>query len=120
MLHFTPTILKNLFSKSATRLYPIEKREPFENVRGELDIDIAGCKLCGICARKCPAACITVDKKKGIWQVDPFACIYCGICADNCPTKCLFFKGQYREPVIQKVVKIMEKPVEEQVAQSSK
>ncbi|WP_456324191.1 4Fe-4S binding protein [Desulfonauticus submarinus] len=98
MLNFTPTILKNLLSKSSTRLYPFETREPFKNVRGELRINIEECKLCGICAKKCPVNCIKVDKKTGLWEVNPFECVYCGICVDNCPTNCLYFKSEYQTP----------------------
>ncbi|MBT8764119.1 4Fe-4S binding protein [Desulfohalobiaceae bacterium Ax17] len=114
MLHMTPTILKNFFSKSATRLYPVKKREPFDNVRGELDIRIEDCIFCSSCRIKCPAACIEVDKKNKIWQIDPYICVYCGICVDHCPTKCLYFKGDYRAPVAEKAMKIEQKREETQ------
>ncbi len=109
MLNFMPVILKNLFSKSTTRLYPLEKKEPFEKVRGELDINILECKLCGICERKCPAACIKVDKEEKTWTLDPFLCVYCGVCVDNCPTNCLFFNKQYRQPEVKKFIKTAKK-----------
>jgi len=113
MLNFTPVILKNFLSKSATRLYPYEKREPFKNVRGELEIEIENCKLCGICAKKCPVGCIVVDKKQRTWKVDPFECIYCGICADNCPTHCLYFKEIYPTCVTHKKIKELQKKAED-------
>ncbi|KAB1442942.1 4Fe-4S binding protein [Pseudodesulfovibrio senegalensis] len=101
MFTFTPTILKNLVNKPATRKYPFVKRAPFENYRGELYNNIDDCIFCGTCARKCPSVCITVDKKTGLWECDPFACVYCGICVDTCPTKCLHFHDVHRGPATQ-------------------
>jgi formate hydrogenlyase subunit 6/NADH:ubiquinone oxidoreductase subunit I len=100
---FTPTVIKNLLKKPATRKYPFDVREPFPNYRGELVIDIDKCIFCGMCSRKCPSQCITVDKAAGTWQCDPHACVYCGLCRDNCPTKCLSMKDVHRKPVTEKI-----------------
>ncbi len=100
----TGNVLKNLFTKKSTRLYPFEVREPFENNRGELYIDIDNCIFCSTCARKCPSQCITVDKEKGIWRCDAFACVYCGTCGDHCPTKCLHHKRTWRPVSTSKVI----------------
>jgi formate hydrogenlyase subunit 6/NADH:ubiquinone oxidoreductase subunit I len=102
MFKMTPNIIKNICSKYATRLYPLEVREPFEGVRGNLDVDIEQCIFCKKCMLKCPSGCITVDKKTRTWEVDPYACVYCGICVDNCPTKCLSMSPKYRKPALQK------------------
>jgi len=99
---FTPTVVKNLLKKPATRKYPFEVREPFEKYRGELIIDIEKCIFCGMCARKCPCQCITVDKTAGTWACDPHECITCGYCVDACPTKCLTFKDVHRKPMLEK------------------
>ncbi len=98
MFTFTPTILKNLVNRPATRKYPFVKRAPFEKYRGELYSNVDDCIFCGLCARKCPSVCITVDKKTCLWECDPFACVYCGICVDTCPTKCLHFHDVHRSP----------------------
>ena len=95
----TPNVLKNLFSKKATRRYPRVVRTPFESARGALINDIEQCTFCSICALKCPSQCITVDKKAAIWRYDPFACVFCGICVDACTGKCLHQKREYRNPV---------------------
>lgn len=80
--------LKSLFSKRPTRRYPYEKREPFENARGQIDmIDIEKCIFCGMCQRKCPADSIIVDKNDSRWTYWPYKCIACGACVDVCPTK---------------------------------
>ena len=106
MFKMTPNIVKNAVSKYATRLYPFEVREPFENVRGNLDIDIDKCIFCKKCSIKCPSGCITVDKKSKTWEVDPYACVYCGICVDACPTDCLFMHPEYRKPALAKEAKV--------------
>ena len=107
MFSMTPNVLRNLFRKSSTRLYPKETRETFERSRGELYNEIKDCVFCRICARKCPSQCITVDTKEATWQCDPFACIYCGVCVENCPEKCLHQKQEYRKPVTEKGVIFM-------------
>jgi formate hydrogenlyase subunit 6/NADH:ubiquinone oxidoreductase subunit I len=99
MFKMTPNVLKNLFSKKATRRYPRVVRTPFEGVRGALFNDIEKCAYCGICALKCPSQCITVDKKAAIWRYDPFVCVFCGICVDACAGKCLHQKSEFRNPV---------------------
>jgi len=100
----TPTIVRNFFGKRATRMYPIAKREPFAEVRGELYIDIKECNFCQLCARACPAQCITVDREKGTWECDPFECVYCGVCTDVCARKCLHQHDAYRSPATEKFV----------------
>jgi ech hydrogenase subunit F len=99
---FTPTVVKNLLKKPATRNYPFVVREPFPNFRGELVMDIDKCIFCGMCARKCPSQCITVDKEKGTWSCDLHACISCGYCRDHCPTKCLTMKDTHRKPLTER------------------
>lgn len=106
MLNFAPTVLKNLLSKSSTRMYPAEVRKAFEKYRGELFNDIDSCIFCKKCQMKCPSQCITVSKDKeagtGKWVCDPFACVYCGICVDACPTNSLYMKPKHRSPATEK------------------
>lgn len=108
MFNFTPSILKNIASRPATRKYPFAKRELPEGVRGELYNDIHTCIFCGICSRKCPSLCITVDKNAGTWICDPFMCVYCGICADNCPVHCLHFHKAHRPAATQRQMIFMQ------------
>lgn len=98
MLFFTKIALGNLLSRYATRLYPVQVREPFEDVRGELYNDIDKCIFCMKCSRVCPSQCISVDNKAGTWDCDPFACVYCGVCVEACPVSCLHMKQAYRKP----------------------
>lgn len=96
----TKNVLRNLFTRSATRLYPFVKRDIFENVRGALDIEIDKCIFCKACQLRCPARCISVDSKAGIWSFDPMVCVACGVCVAVCPKKCLHIGKQYRAPLL--------------------
>ncbi|NMC50181.1 MAG: 4Fe-4S ferredoxin [Desulfovibrio sp.] len=102
MFTMTRNVVRNLLTKSATRLYPFDVREPFEGYRGRLDNRIEDCIFCKTCQVKCPSQCITVDPKAGTWECDPFACVYCSICVDHCPTKCLFMDNHHRAPSVER------------------
>lgn len=95
-------VLKNLFSSPVTRLYPLEVREPFANVRGNLEIDIDTCIYCGLCQRKCPSECITVDRAESKWEVNPYSCVLCAVCVDACPKGSLKMNPVWRKPVKEK------------------
>ena len=118
MFKMTSNILKNLLTEKATRLYPFEKREPYENVRGELVNDVNKCNFCGICAAKCPSACITVDKKTCTWECALFSCLFCGICVEACPQKSLSQKTEYRKPVREVQVVSVQGTIREKEAQA--
>lgn len=100
------TVIRNVFSKPATRLYPFEKREPFDEVRGHLEISREDCTLCGICALKCPAQCIEVDQKEGRWKLNPFQCVMCGVCIVECPWDCLSADKTYFAPGTKEYVEV--------------
>lgn len=89
MFDMLGNVLRNLVSKPATRMYPQEKRQAFDNVRGRMGIDIDGCIFCGICSKKCPSGAIKVDRNEKSWEIDHFNCIICGLCQEVCPKKCI-------------------------------
>lgn len=95
-------ILSNLFKKPATRLYPFEKREPFNNARGHLEFDSQNCIYCGICQKKCPTNCITVIRQEKTWMFESYMCVNCSVCVEACPKKCLTMKADHRTPIYQK------------------
>ena len=52
---------------------------------GKIVNDISKCILCGLCARKCPQECITVDRKDAkTWSINRDTCVQCGACIDAC------------------------------------
>ena len=97
-----PTILKNLFSKAATRRYPYVKREPFPGARGKLHFDTEKCNLCGACSKVCPANAITVDKENKVIRYDYFGCIYCGNCVQACPKQAITMDVSYSPPATER------------------
>jgi NAD-dependent dihydropyrimidine dehydrogenase PreA subunit len=46
------------------------------------------CIGCGLCARKCPAACIS-GRDKEQYIIDPNKCFDCGVCGSYCPVDCI-------------------------------
>lgn len=96
MFDMIGNIFKNLGRGPATRRYPYEKRETFTASRGSVQgIDPDKCVFCGICAKKCPADAITVDRSSKTWEIDPFKCVICGVCSEVCPKKCLSMNEAY-------------------------
>lgn len=56
-----------------------------EKPAGKVSNDMEKCILCGLCARKCPQECITVDRKDAkTWTIDRDKCVQCGACVDAC------------------------------------
>ena len=51
--------------------------------------DPAKCVYCTLCARKCPAGAIEVDRANKTWKLDEEKCVGCGTCAEACPKKCI-------------------------------
>lgn len=92
----TKIVLKSLFSRPATLMYPVKPAKKTANTRGHVTINPAGCITCRTCQRKCPTQAIVVDVKEKSWQIDNMRCVVCAICVDTCPTKCLVMDTQYR------------------------
>ena len=103
MFEFLRPVIKNLLSKPSTRKYPVTPREPFEGARGQVEgINTDQCVFCGICARKCPANAITVDRQQKTWTLDSFKCVICSVCAESCPKGCITVSPRYRKPAYEK------------------
>lgn len=60
--------------------------KPVEETKaGKIVNDMSKCILCGLCARKCPQECITVDRTgEKTWSIDRDKCVQCGACIDAC------------------------------------
>lgn len=78
-----------MFKQPVTVCYPQEKLAAPERLRGHIVNDMDVCICCGMCARRCPAGALAVDRKGGTWSIDPYACVVCGECIESCPKHCL-------------------------------
>jgi len=100
--------LKNFFSKPVTLQYPTEKTERSLRWRGlhRLNVDEEEklkCVACGLCARICPVACITIVPYEEEGQtrhpikfvIDELRCIFCGFCQEACPEGAIELTGVY-------------------------
>jgi formate hydrogenlyase subunit 6/NADH:ubiquinone oxidoreductase subunit I len=103
-------VLRSLFKKPATLMYPVIPREWQERTRGHIGIIEEDCILCGICSKKCPTNCITVDRTKRKWIIERMQCIQCGCCVDVCPKKCLTMEKSYTSPETFKIVDTFDIP----------
>jgi len=106
------TVMKSLFHKPATKMYPVIPREWQAITRGHIENDIDDCIFCGICQKKCPTDAITVDKLNKTWTIQRMQCIQCGSCSDSCPKHCLSNENTYTTPHTEKITDIVIKPVE--------
>ena len=97
-------ILRSLFKKPATLMYPIQPREWTERTRGRIEIEIDDCIFCGICARKCPTDALTVDRDAKSWAIARMGCIQCSCCVEVCPKKCLVNEAGYTTPDMEKII----------------
>jgi formate hydrogenlyase subunit 6/NADH:ubiquinone oxidoreductase subunit I len=99
MVTFLPTVMQNLFSSPATRLSP---RKVAGGVRGKVRLALDNCLYCGLCQRRCPAACLTVNRQARTFVLDASRCILCGACTEACPKHCLAMEEEGRSPVTDK------------------
>ncbi len=67
--------------KPAEALQPRDDGKPVQ--------DPSKCVYCTICAKKCPAGALTVDRAAKTWTLDEDLCVGCGTCAESCPKKAI-------------------------------
>ena len=108
-------VLRNLFSRPATRLYPSRVKEAHrtERSRGSILIDIETCIFCSACSKRCPTDAIIVLKPDKEWNIDRLRCCTCNACVEVCPKKCLSMGNRYTAPTVTKdkdVFRQKEKP----------
>lgn len=100
--------LKSLFSKPATKLYPIEAPAYYERTKGHVAIDIDRCRFDGSCANLCPTGALEVDRKAYTWGIDRFRCIQCRNCVEVCFEHALRMENTYADPSTQHVMDVYE------------
>jgi ech hydrogenase subunit F len=97
-------VMRSLFKKPATKMYPLKAPVWKERTRGHIVVDMDACILCGICGRKCPTDAITVDRANKSWTIQRMLCLQCGCCVEVCPADCLANNRQYTAPGAEKIV----------------
>ena len=88
-LPMAPRAIRNLFSKPATRRYPYEIRQRFDGARGTILFNVETCNYCTLCAKRCPAAALTVSREHRTWAIEHLTCIGCNVCVEVCAKKSL-------------------------------
>lgn len=105
--------LKSLFSKPATKLYPVEAPRYYERTKGHVVIDTDQCRFDGSCAVLCPTGALEVDRKAFTWSIDRFKCIQCRNCIEVCVENALTMDPLYAEPSPQHTVSVYEVTAED-------
>jgi ech hydrogenase subunit F len=95
-LPMAPRALRNLFSRPATRRYPVEVRPRFEGARGKIVFDLETCNFCTLCARRCPTLAISVSREERTWSIEHLNCIACNACVEVCARKSLTMSKESR------------------------
>lgn len=98
----TKTVMRSLFSRPATHLYPFEEKRYFPGSRGRIAIRVEACVFCGLCAKKCPTAALAVNRETKTWTIDRLRCVTCNYCVEVCPKKCLAMQEQHGVPTVTK------------------
>ncbi len=100
--------LKSLFSKPATKMYPVEAPQYFPATKGHVVIDTDRCRFDGSCANLCPTGALEVDRKALTWSIDRFKCIQCRNCINVCVEDALRMENTYATPVTEHVMEVYE------------
>lgn len=117
LMRFTKTMMKNLFSKPVTLAYPAGPAKVQDRTRGQVAIEIDKCVYCTLCAIKCPAHAIKVDRNGKTWEIDRFACIQCENCVHVCNKNALSMDKHYTAPGSKTVIASYGAPKEEEKVQ---
>ena len=95
-----PEVMRHLFKKEATVLYPFERLEVPEAFRGKPCYNPEKCALkCkGLCAIDCPAKAIIMEEvgekaTRPVFLLD--RCLFCGQCAESCPFGAISFSHEF-------------------------
>lgn len=86
--------IRSLFQKPATQLYPFEREDTPDRLRGKLRWNPENCTGCCLCVKDCPSDAIeiiTLDKKakKFVMRYHADRCTFCAQCVQNCRFNCI-------------------------------
>lgn len=92
-------LVRSLFKKPATELYPYVKKPAPARLRGKLTWNPENCSGCQLCIKDCPSNAIdlvTVDKatKQFVMRYHVDHCIYCAQCVVSCRFGCLALSNE--------------------------
>ena len=110
LLTFAKTALGQLAKKPVTVAYPAGPAPAVDGLRGHVVNNMDVCILCGMCARRCPAGALAVDRKGGTWSIDPYSCVSCGECVESCPKGCLTMAASRSAVSTKKAAQVEHKP----------
>jgi ech hydrogenase subunit F len=94
------TVMSNLTHRPRTRLYPAEQRQLPPGARGQIEFDMTKCVFCTLCAKRCPADAITVDRKGKTLVFNLYRCIVCESCREGCAKEAIVLLEHWREPSV--------------------
>lgn len=113
-------LMRSLFGKPATLMYPVKPAKITDSTRGHMTIDIDKCVFCSLCAKKCPTNALTVDRKARTWEIQRMRCIQCNACAVACNKDALQMAPEYTAPNTEKIVELFQGPPKEEKPKAEK
>jgi formate hydrogenlyase subunit 6/NADH:ubiquinone oxidoreductase subunit I len=95
-------IVRSLFKRPVTEMYPFKKQASPERLRGALYYSPEKCTGCQLCVKDCPSNAIelvTIDKahKRFVMRYHLDRCTYCAQCVQNCRFSCLGMSNEQWE-----------------------
>ncbi len=85
LLPMIRNVVGSLFRRTACARYPRRPPAIHPAARGRIVCDSALCVLCSLCAQRCIAGAIAVDRPGRTWTIDRMRCISCLLCVEACP-----------------------------------